>query len=258
MNIIKNLSIRNKLFLIASVPVLVLFYFLISDLADKINTRKNIQNAYNLVQIENEVSDIVFELQLERAYSTILLASKGTFEKSNFASQCIETDNAIDELKKLLRANNESFESYSYLDNIPLLRDDIGLQQISADSAKNNYNIYTRRLLRSIDVQFSQLNNPEIKHLFDVLVDLLQSKDYMSRLRAVVGEAIITNGFKGNQFALYVSLKSKYESYLEEFRYNAPKEILVELNEKLSTSTVQKAIEEVGNKLKELQKLSIL
>ncbi|MGD8782475.1 MAG: response regulator [Ignavibacteria bacterium] len=243
MNIIKNFSIRNKLFFIVLIPVIVLLYILISGLVEKVDTRNNIQDAHNIVQIGDAVSNIIVQLQIERGYTIIFLINKDVAKRSDMENKRNETDVSIDELKRLLDANNKDFETYSFLDYLPQLRDDIDLLQLSPDSVKSMYSVYTTKLLQNIKNQSSRLNDPEMKHMFNTMIYLLESRDFMSKLRAFLDEAILQKDFSSNQFVQFASLKEKFESYLEVFKYNAPAEIVTELNKKLSNPSVEKSID---------------
>jgi len=247
MNFFKNLSVRNKLFLIAAVPTIVLLIFLAEDLNNKLESKNNLQNVYDAVMLGEVVINTINQMQFERGYSSVYLASGGVVEKNELYNQRIETDKAIQIFNRSAKQYGVDNSIKEYFNKVNEMRDQVNNKSISYDSLVNKYTMYTDSLIKIIEARFTQLNDHEVESMFKTEIYLIKSKDYLSQIRAHIGAALIDGTFSSHQMAEFVDLKSKYESYLYEFRNNIQnKEIDEELSGIQINPSVIKCIEVIN------------
>ena len=92
---IKNLSIRNKLLLIALIPLLALFYFLGLTIRDKVREKATIEQVHSEVLRAEAFSDLIHQIQQERGVSQVYLLSSGSGGQAELFAQRERTDQAL-------------------------------------------------------------------------------------------------------------------------------------------------------------------
>ncbi len=74
MNLLRNLSIRNKLILISVLPLLALTYFLQGIIAGELERKRITTQVYHNFQEVDRISDLIHELQKERGLTIAFFA----------------------------------------------------------------------------------------------------------------------------------------------------------------------------------------
>src|SRR5688572_15632890 len=133
MKFIQNLSIRNKLLLIAFLPLAVSVYFLFMAIQVEMGKRKNLIRVYDDVMKIEKISDVISNIQEERGYSINYLASQGKSDRTELFSSRTQTDRSIAELKQLL-AKQQVSTPFDFLDSLGRIRNSINAYQSNIDS----------------------------------------------------------------------------------------------------------------------------
>src|SRR5688572_9545517 len=102
MKFIQNLSIRNKLLLIALLPLAVSVYFLFVTIQGEMGKRKNLIRVHEDVMKIEKISDVISNIQEERGYSINYVASLGKTDRTELFNSRSQTDRSIAELRQLL------------------------------------------------------------------------------------------------------------------------------------------------------------
>ena len=106
----KNLTMRTRLMLVLSLPVLGLLFFSVNSVLDRSRTTTAMHNLEMLVDLSVRFSDLAHELQIERGMTGGFLGSKG----ERFASELPTQRSAADEKLAVLTAALQEFERDAY------------------------------------------------------------------------------------------------------------------------------------------------
>lgn len=144
------------------------------------------------------VADMIHELQKERGVSNVFLASKGTRFNTTRANQVKTSEQAEQTLRSQLKAlyltseentaNMRLLASITMalqgLDNLPVLREKIGSQEVTALSSTQAYCRLVGGLLTVIFEAADVASDPKITRLLVALFNFLQGKEFAGQERA--------------------------------------------------------------------------
>ena len=238
MKFIRNLSIRNKLFLISLIPLIALLYFLSADIRDKISRRNNTEQVYSDVLEIEKTGSIVHAIQAERSYSVSYMATGGAEDKNELFSARMQTDRAISDLELLLKEQNRK-NTFTFLDSLPRMREAVNSSERSLYSIADAYSDINNLLIGKVNETYRDAQDPEIRNLLEAHLLLLYGKCYLSLVRLHIHVATINKGFQAYHFGEFASLKGKYENNLERFSHNATGDLLNTYNKKMRDPAVQ-------------------
>jgi CheY-like chemotaxis protein/HAMP domain-containing protein len=226
MNLIRNLSVRNKLLFISLVPLATLFYFLSEKVLGEIQNRNRIQLVYSEVLKAEAISNAIHQIQQERGYSLGYLLSEGKEEKTELFIQREQTDKAVSELNQFLKKQNSELAGEKSLNAISVLRDKVNSLKTDPDSIRTAFGAINLPLIDEVNNTARISRNPEVKSLLHAHMFLIHGKEFFGQLRAVLKQAILSNGFKENSFAEFAALKGKYELNLDHFTKNSSDDLV--------------------------------
>lgn len=98
---IRDLTVKVKLLLLLSLPILALFCFVIHRVVTDVKNLKIAQAVDSTVQHSLKISQLISTLQAERGASGVVLASKGGRFQERLAGLRLQTDLALNELQQL-------------------------------------------------------------------------------------------------------------------------------------------------------------
>ena len=160
MKFIRNLSIRNKLFLISLIPLIALLYFLSADIWDKISRRNNMEKVHaDVLEIE-KTGNIVHAIQSERSYSVSYMATGGAEDKNELFAARMQTDRAISDLELLLKEQKQN-NTFTFLDSIPRMREAVNSSERSLYSIADSYSDIKICLLQKLTKPIAMLRTPK-------------------------------------------------------------------------------------------------
>ncbi|HEX6428430.1 MAG TPA: response regulator [Niastella sp.] len=237
MKFIRNLSIRNKLLLVALIPLAALLYFLSADLMDKVSRQQNIRRVYNDVLEIEKMSDVIHNLLEERGYSISYVGSSGKDEKGELLVQRQETDKAISAFKQLLLAQ-EKYKELSSLAGLPAIRNSVNQLTVDVDTMARSYALISILLIDDANITYRSVQDPEIRNLMETHLYLLNAKGYLGQLRMHLHLALIDKGFHKGEFAEFARLKGKFDNHIDRYYKNADPTQLAALNVLLNNPAV--------------------
>jgi len=238
MKFIRNLSIRNKLFLISLIPLIALLYFLSADIWDKISRRNNMEKVHaDVLEIE-KTGNIVHAIQSERSYSVSYMATGGAEDKNELFAARMQTDRTISDLELLLKEQKQN-NTFTFLDSIPRMREAVNSSERSLYSIADSYSDINNLLIAKVNETYRDAQDPEIRNLLEAHLLLLYGKCYLSLVRLHIHVAVINKGFQSYHFAEFASLKGKYENNLERFTHNVGGDLLSTYTKKMNDPAVQ-------------------
>lgn len=228
MEFLKNLSIRSKLVLISSVPLLVAIYFLYTRITREMETRETMVQVYEEFEEIEHMSRLLHEFQIERAHLSGYIATGLEIDQKAMINQRQATDIAVENLRGIYQRHAKNSVVLPFLDSLPLYR--------------NNPTVYSKRLnqykvdlLREIGKTLRTSRHPVIKNQLESHLFLLYSKEYFAQLRSLLHYAIADKQFGPGQYPEFASLKGRAEINFSKFQETASADFLAFTNQKLTT-----------------------
>ncbi len=224
MNILKNISIRNKLIIISLIPLFALLYYLQIDMRHELNNKNSAQQVIGDVLEIQEISKVIHEFQKERAITVSFLASNGIQGKELLPDQRETTDKAIFSLEKVLKEQNRTIQNYADLDSLSSVRAQVN-ELKPVGEIDNFYSGFKTNLLYEISTIIRSSNNATLKNYIEEHLFLLYTKDFLAQMRSELGSAFTVGKFEDTDYGIFASTKGKHEINLQRFKKIASPEI---------------------------------
>lgn len=224
MNFLQNLSIRNKLIIASLIPLIALIYYLQINIRQELNNKESAQQVITDVSVIQEISKVVHEFQKERALSLSFVSSEGTKEKEALLSQRENTDKTIAGLRKVLRDQDRTIDTYNALDSLSSARTRVNLLY-SIDEIDLFYSGTKASLLEDISKILRLSKNLILKNLFEEHLSLMYTKDFLAQMRSVFGSVLTAGKFESTEYGEFASVKGKYEINFQKFKKIASPEL---------------------------------
>lgn len=235
MNILKQISIKNKLLLNVLIPIITIIVMATLVILGHTDKKEMHAQFDTIAKLDVSISQLVHETQKERGATAGYLGSKGLKFKEKLPTQHQNTDKEIDKLLTYISENKikeslptdvkESLEkALSELAKIENIRTQVSILKISS---KNGIGYYTNmnKLFLNFIAKTSQLaGDAELSYSTISYYNFLQSKERAGIERAI-GSATFANDkfFNGTKSKLE-SLISEQDSYMDSFKALATKE----------------------------------
>lgn len=243
-----NITIRIKLFLLVTIPVLTMLYFAGSSSFEKATLAKEMVKLQSMIELSVKMGEAVHELQKERGMSALFLSSKGTKFVSELPMQRLETDKKIeitqvaikaydvsgnqDDLASMLNATQE------YLAELNAKRSSISTLNMSgSDSAA----YYTKMIASLLDVatKISTLSsNSDISRRSTAYANLLQYKERTGIERALLSTIFGSGKLTPETQAKFTATTTAQHVYANLFLTYAPNDQKSFYQEKVSGKSV--------------------
>ena len=225
-----NLTVRNKLLLLISIPLLALLYFSLTSTVEKYQISQRMQNLDALAQLSTKLGAAAHELQKERGMTAGFLSSKGVSFASTLPTQQKDSNQAISTLNSAIKEfNADSYPSMpaglakisQALEQLPGMRANIKTLSIPGPEAIAYYT-QTITALLSIPRQIPTLSsNSEISLYALSYASLLQTKEYTGIERALLANAFSADMFSPQLFSRYVANGTKIDTFTALFNIYA-------------------------------------
>ncbi|HEY1007135.1 MAG TPA: response regulator, partial [Sphingobacteriaceae bacterium] len=216
MKFIKDLSIRNKLLLIALIPLLALLYFLGISVRDKVREKNVLEQVRQEVLRGEAFSDLIHQLQQERGVSQVYMLAGGTGGQTELFTQRERTDQAFLAVSQL-----ETGPAVARVKKgLSALRDEVDSRNIPVGTMQERLAVLVFDLLNQVNQTVLYSRNPEVKELLNAHLFLMYGKEYFGELRAKLSEILLSKGTSRVALSEFASLKGRYEQNLERFRQN--------------------------------------
>ena len=227
MRVINNLSVRTKLLLLVSMPLLGLAFFSLQGLSSASDTANNAEATERLVMLASANAALVHELQKERGASAGYLSSKGQNFGDILRKQRAMTDSALNQRQQLLQQLQDSIadtdikqnlsEVASRLSRLEAYRRKISSQEIPLKEAIAYYTDTNALLLDIAPKAASTSQDARVSQMIQAYYNFLQGKERAGIERAVLSAAFSVNRFKPGVFQRFITLLSEQTTYFSTF-----------------------------------------
>jgi methyl-accepting chemotaxis protein len=224
-----NLSIKQKLLLLSSVVLSVIFIYSVIIAYDAYEKYDNDSKAKSIIKLSIKMSSVLHELQKERGASAGYVGSKGKKFADILPSQRVETDKRIAELK--------AFCDQCPLPEIKIVQNKIDLASVKnmrskIDSSETTVpdvvQFYTKLNKSIIDTiaYFSTIpEDAKVRTDFSAFVVFISAKERAGVERAVLSGVFAKDKFSIGSFAKFSSLAAEQKTLLNLFANTASKEM---------------------------------
>lgn len=249
---LQNLSIKNRILLVALAPTIAFTFFASIYLYDTWHKSINMYNVERLAHLAPEISNLVHELQKERGASAGFLSSQG----KQFADFLTKQRRLTDLQLKRLNAEIAVFDFSEYPQ--PLQQDmEAGqaaltkLQSARSNIDSFNYSVaqmagyYTptiRKLLSIIETMGPISNNYKITNQIVAYTNLLQAKERAGLERAMGAAGFSADQFSQKVYNKFVGLIAQQNAFIARFKVFASSEE-VDFYETTLSGNVTKEVE---------------
>jgi methyl-accepting chemotaxis protein len=227
MFLIRNLSVRAKLFFLIALPILGLAYFCFVTLSESLSVKTNATQLEKLARLAALNGALVHELQKERGASAGFLGSAGQNFRDVLVDQKVVTDDMISqrraEITLLMQdINNQNIlrslqETDTRLGRLEDIRRRVITQNIDLPEAINYYT-QTNRLLLDIAPIASQLStDAKITGQMQAYYNFLQGKERAGIERAVLSSVFGRDEFRAGEFVKFIKLVTEQSTYFNTF-----------------------------------------
>jgi methyl-accepting chemotaxis protein len=223
---LKNFSIRTKLFLLLLLPVLGLLFFSGREMLDKYTTLQDLKRTEHLVGLSIRTGALVHELQKERGLSSGFVNAKGQKFKDDLSKQRQLSDEQFKQLAVYVTANSDaeimvkpSLEEVAKqkgkLQDIRSRIDNLTIE------GKDSFAFYTGINYSCLDVVAAvarSSKDPELMRSGIAYFAFSKVKEEMGKERATLNAVIAGNAFNPETYQRTFSILSAQKSFLEGFK----------------------------------------
>jgi CheY-like chemotaxis protein/HAMP domain-containing protein len=219
MGVLKNLSIRSKLFLISVIPSLGLIYLLEISISDSLAKKESTVAVYRDCEQVEKLSDLLNALQVERALYLSYLTTRSDEDYDKIRRH----ERLTDEAAMVVRNHYDRYKTKSrMLSKIDSLR----IFRQTPSSYPDKLNSIKSLLLNDIYHITTGSLDAEIERLLETHLFLLYTKEYFARTKNILLPYFIDKRFHKDEFARFAERKGQYEINREKFLMIAPVDFL--------------------------------
>jgi signal transduction histidine kinase/CheY-like chemotaxis protein len=216
---LNNLSIRQKLYTISLIP-LVVFFYLTTTIIDNENDKKSqMEKISKIIDISTVALALSDSLQNERGYSMCFTKTEGKELLEEKNSQRIITDKYIKNLLNIKYLNllnpNELTNIKEEIKKIQTIRHKVDKLKVSPTYVRNSYGILIKTLMSLI--QNINTNNANISVFVDLIDEISNAKNESSLERTILNSVILTKKFNIDSLSEMIYSSSKQIHHLESY-----------------------------------------
>ena len=221
MNWIRNLNIRAKLLLMASLPILALLWFSGTVTVEKWRVANEMNGLRQLAALSVQLGGAAHELQKERGMSAGFIASGGTKFAGELPGQRQATDARVDSLKSFLthfdtaRFDKRLGESLNggleQLDQLAGKRQGISGLNLAQGEAVAYYTKTISSLLALVDRIATLSTDSDIARQAGAYSSLLKAKEHAGIERALLTGAFAADRFAPGAFARFIGNSATHD-----------------------------------------------
>jgi methyl-accepting chemotaxis protein len=223
-----SLSLKQKIFLLLSVPVLALVCFATNGVIGKYSVSRQMGKVQELTEFAVKASSFVHESQKERGRTAGFLGSAGQKFASELRTQRGHTDGARQELKDFLAGFDASGYGESFgkalanavgrLDKLETKRNGISSLSVKTSSAIDYYTQMNGRFLNAIAAIANETDSGQVVSQIVAWVCFMQSKERAGIERAVLTGVFANDAFGPGAYKKFISLAAKQDAFIDSFK----------------------------------------
>ena len=234
MGLVSRLGIRNRLLVMAGIPLLFLFLFVVESGLSRYENATSTNRIVRLMSLAAKTGSLVHEVQKERGMSVGFLGSQGSKFATELPLQRAETDKRLLEYREAKaafdgQAYNASFqailaEADRRLEELAAKREAVTGLRIPASEAIAYFTGAIDRLLAIPTLATTLSDNNVITRRALAYANLLQAKERAGIERATLSNVFVQNKFGPDQLVRFLANSAAQDIYIATFRFYAEPE----------------------------------
>jgi len=247
--ILKNISLRSKLFLMLLFPLGGMLYFSAESVLTESEISQEMEGLQKAIELSKFIGDYVHESQKERGFTAGFLKSKGT----KFSEEMADQRKAVNEKRTALMGYLSTFDaagfnrelvtslqkSSSVLNQLEEKRAAVSAFKIEAKEAIGYYTNMHSNWLNSIRVVVKSSSNAQLTIRLNAYANFLLAKERAGIERAVLTGTFAADAFGSGEFEKFIRLVSEQEVYSDGFLSNASPDLKALYVEKMKADAVK-------------------
>lgn len=253
MQIFKDLKLKHKLTLLASILILTLLFLGANIIYEKDQIHKEMISLRETIILTTKVGNLLHETQRERGLTAFALSTNQANYKAKLQEERKLVDQGLLELKNFLQISKEkrernlcvqnSIELTRNFEELASMRQKADEKKISADEAIEFYSTtINAKAIKTIESAIHISKNDKMTKTLNSYINLLKAKEKAGLERVLITTVLNLGHFKSGEFEQFVKLVADQGAYFDAFEatasgdvlrlYNAAKEekILVEFD----------------------------
>lgn len=225
MNIIKNLNLRSKLFLILALLLLPLAFFAVATWTSEKGKVSALENTSISLQEAEKVASVLSNIQQERALSYVFYMTSGKRFKKALTEQRLLTDKAISDLNTFIEENklrNTLEESYATLN---AHRKEIDELTIDSLTLENYFGAIVTKFSEKLEIIAASMDETTVRSQLDAYIDFLKARFYISQIRTIITKSIEAGKVDNPDLVFISGRKSLLDASKENFIKNTSPEV---------------------------------
>ena len=248
---LKNLSIRFKLFLMMVAPILGLLVFSSREVISRYTFLESVSETRILTGLAVRVGALTHEIQKERGLSSGYINTKGEKFRDDLVKQRELVNGELAKVKQYMSSNGAALDhvqksldaANSGLEKLPDVRGSIDSLKIEG---KDSFSYFTKQINSYMDVVAAvstTSENPEVMRAATAYYAFVKAKEETGKERATINAVLSAEAFSDETFQRELALQSAQKNYLDLFRQYASSAELLVFDEKTKAPSFQKVDE---------------
>ena len=234
-----NLSIKNKLFLLAFFPVLVIMILFFDTAYNGYLKHQKLERTSSFINLSKDFSLLVHELQKERALVSSFISTKDEDLENTLNMQFEVTDLKIESflnssIKKIESENNIK----SKLFEIKNIREQVLKDETTFVETLAFYTKINDELLNTIAKITSISASSDINNEFIAYYNFLQAKEKIDIQRAIGTNALVNRNFLPRMHEKFLNLINEENIFIKEYKNYSDKESVKYIENALNTKSI--------------------
>ena len=243
MQLFNRLSLKQKLFLTAFFPLLILTWLSVDKIIVGFDNERKLEVIDEKTNEIKLMSIIVHELQKERDYS-VLYINNPIFEiQSKMIGQISQTDSVIRSIKiDALHAHIDT-SFFKELKEIKEVRSKVSWFQMSYEEVDAYYSIVIEQFIDKITSIGTSSGTEKTNDAIRAYISLMRTKESLGRMRTTLNKTFDMGRFDGLDYGKFAGQKGAFESNIKSFKKLASEELNSIVRRDFYNGTVARMLE---------------
>ena len=226
MKVIKNLSLKYKLLLIAVPPLLIVIFYSILFITTLISEKSNLEVSKNRIKEAEVLAKAIHFMQIERGLSVGFIATNGAKNSDKIPDIRVKVNNTIDEIKVVYSQTKGDNSILNNLTELSQKRTQIDELKIAAPDVAAYYTKTIGAILDTTTIIPANMDDKDGRNAIQAYTHLASEKEQLGQIRANLNGAFSKNSFVGNTYFIFGGSLGIFKVNEHKFLTLAPKELM--------------------------------
>lgn len=221
----KKMSIKARLILLASMPILVIFILSVGKVLSDVEAKNSLGIVKHRVQEVESLAKVIHFLQMERGLSIGFVATNGTKNGDKLPETRGKVDAALSEAKDVyIKTGGDSL----VLEGLSARSEKRGALDLRKIDGKDVVAYYTKAIVSFIDAATtipSIMSDQESRNAIQAYTHLASAKESLGQMRALLNKAFSLNNIDYQDYATVMGRDLVYNINERKFASIAPLEL---------------------------------